>query len=146
MSTASNVHKSWKEIIITPSVGAAIALSEVTSGTLIDEDTLIPWRADGNPYVKIAAISESNRGFSVAGGNIGQLASVPKGTPCTITAKLYDAINGAGTGCLLLTLFNAVAASASATGETNQYASGGITFMAFSPDGVTDPLAIARQA
>jgi len=144
MPTKSNVFMNWTGVTVTPSGGSAITLTEVTDIDLIDSDTLEMWQADGHKFPTLCIAADAKRGMTIHGGDVYKLAALPKNTPCTIVAVLNDAVNKAGVGSMTVTLSNAVVADTSAKGQTNKFAGGQVSFAAFSPDGTTDPLAIAQ--
>lgn len=133
----------WKEIVVTPQNGAPIPLSEVTEMDVDVEDQLSPWQADGNKYASAVVVSNGERGGTIMGGDVGKLLSIPRGTACTVSAKLYHAVNRAGAGAATFVFSNAVFGKAGAKGQSNKYAGGQVSFMCFSPDG-TDPLTISQ--
>ncbi len=139
----SNVFMNWKQIVIVAG-SLTINMAEVTSLAVLDEDQLEMWQADGNKFATVVVAASGTRGVTISGGDIFRLSTIPSGVACTITAKLYDSINGAGPGCLNLTLVNAVRGATPAGGESNKFATGSVTFMAYSPDGNTDPLTITQ--
>lgn len=143
----SNVFMSWTGVTITPpSPAVAISLTEVTDVQVLDNDGLEMWQADGYKFATLCVAATGQRGVTIHSGDCYKLASLPKGTPCTVVAILKDAANGTGTGAMTITLSNAVLDNVTVNGASNKFATGQANFTAFSPDGTTDPLAIAQAS
>lgn len=144
---ATNVFMNWKDITISYGVGpTVINLAEVTDFAVDISDELEEWQADGNRYSTVSVVARSSRGGQISGGDVAKLASLPSNTYCTVVAKLYDSINGAGDGCLTFTLVKCTFADKSAKGSTNKFAGGQASFTAHSVDGSTDPLTIVQES
>jgi hypothetical protein len=147
MSTKSNVFMNWTGVTVVYGASpTTITLTEVTDIQVVDSDILEMWQADGHKFPTLCIAADANRGLTIHGGDCYKLAAMPRNTPCTINATLRDAANGAGTGALVLALSNAVLSESNFSGQTNKFAGGSATFMAFSSDGSTDPLAISQTA
>jgi cyanophycinase-like exopeptidase len=147
MSTKTNVYMNWTGVTVSFGVGpTVIALTEITDVQVLDEDGLEMWQSDGNKFATVVVAATGARGMTLTGGDLFKLATMPRNTPCTIVAVLRDAINGTGSGAITHTLVNAVMAGAPRGGATNKFAMGSVTFMAFSPDGSTDPLTLTQAS
>ena len=141
----TNVFMNWKEVTVTPvGGGGAIAITEVVDVEVMDKDDLEPWQADGHKFPTLLVAASGMRGLTIQGGSINKLSSIPKNTPCTVVAKLYDAKNGAGEGCLVHTLSNAVLQGSPSSGKSNKFAGGSAVFVAYSSDGTVDPLVVTE--
>jgi hypothetical protein len=140
----TNVYMNWTGITVTPASGSAIPLKEIIDVQVTDSEGLEPWQADGHKFPTLLIAATGSRGMTLIGGDIWKLAGIPRNTPCTVVAILNDAYNGVGSGAITHTLSNAVMADTSRSGPTNKFAGGSVTFMAYSPDGTTDPLVIAQ--
>ncbi|WP_435005156.1 hypothetical protein P12x_003050 [Tundrisphaera lichenicola] len=143
----SNVFMDFKEITVTYGSGTptVLTLSEVTEMEVMIDDELAPWQADGNKYATLMVVASSMRGGKIMGGDVAALAGIPKGTYCTVQAKLYDAVNRDGAGCLTFAWTNAVFGSVQAAGQSNKFAGGSTSFMCIAPDGATSPLTITQS-
>ena len=103
------------------------------------------WKADGNIFNTLMALANGMRGVKITGGDIGKMNTIiPRNTNCIIVVKLYDPRNGVGTGCLNFTLINALLQDTSPSGPENKFITDTLNFMAYSPDGNTDPLTITE--
>jgi hypothetical protein len=140
----SNVYMNWKSVTVTfGTVPTVVSLTEVMDVQVLDQEGLEPWQADGHKFPTLLIAATGSRGMTIVGGSVNKLAAIPRNTPCTVVAILNDAVNGAGAGAITHTLVNAVLADAGRSGPSNKFAGGTATFVAFSPDGITDPLTIA---
>jgi hypothetical protein len=145
MPTKSNVFMNWTSVTVTYGVSpTVITLTEVTDIDLMDEDVLEMWQADGHKFPTLVVAADAKRGMTIHSGDCYKLSAMPKNTPCVIVAILNDAANKLLAGAMTITLSNAVFGGVTVKGPTNKFAMGQATFMAFSPDGTTDPLAIVQ--
>jgi hypothetical protein len=144
----TNVFMNYKSVtwIATGGSGAANPITEVTDIQEINAEGIEPWRADGSPFPTVMARGTADRGLTIFSGDVATMQGIPKATPLTIVAVLYDAVNGSGSGALTKTWTNAVVADRPSSGPSNKYAGGSISFMCFSPDGTTDPLTNSQAA
>ena len=140
----TNVYMNWKEVAANVG-GTPTTIGEVTEVRVMDTDQLEQWQADGHKFPTVTVAASGQRGVTVSGGDAYKLRTLPKGTPFVFTAKLYDAYNGAGEGCILLALNGAVVQDASFGGASNKFAAGSVVLLGTSADGTTDPLVITQQ-
>ena len=138
-----NRYMDWTDVVVTPSGESAITLTETTGLEPNDKDDLEMWRADGHKFATEIVDAGGTRGVTIHGGDVSKLWAIPKGKPCTITAKLNHSKNRAGAGCITLTLSNAVREGNQVNGPHRKYATASVSFVAYSTDGTADPLSIA---
>lgn len=140
----SNVFMNWTGVTITyGTTPTVITMTEVLDVQVLDEEGIEQWQADGHKFATKMITATGARGLTIIGGDVYKLATIPRGTPCTVVAILNDAVNGVGTGAVTHTLSNGVMTGASRSGPSNKFAGGSATFIAFSTDGTADPLAMA---
>jgi hypothetical protein len=142
----TNVFMNWKGVTITPSGGSLVNLTGVMDVQTSNVEGLEPWQADGHLFPTLMIRATAARSVTIMGGDVATMMAVPRGTACTVVAILDDAVNGAGSGALTHTWLNAVVADVPASGPSNKFAGGTITFVCYSSDGTTDPLTVAQAA
>lgn len=141
MAALSNVYMNWKSVTVSYGVGpTVINVTEVLDVEIIDQEQLEMWQADGHIFPTLCIRAAAARGLKIIGGSVNKLAVIPRGTPCTVVAVLYDAVNGAGSGAMTHTLTGAVVAEVPRSGQSNKYAGVSISFVSASADGTGDPL------
>lgn len=142
--TASGLYMNWTGVTVTPpSPASAITIDEVVEVDFGKGGEMKPWYADACSFAKALKQVHRQRTCTIMGGNVAKLGSIPDNTPCTIVAVLNDLNNGTSTGAITFTLINAVLRENPFKGQNSEYATGHITFEAFSTDGTTDPLSSA---
>jgi hypothetical protein len=129
----------WKSVTTKTAAGSAIPLTQVMDVQEVNSEGLEPWQADGNLYPTLMIRATATRGVTITSGDVAGMKAVPRGVPLTVVAILYDAVNGVGSGALTETWTNAVVADIPASGASNKFAGGSITFICYSTDGSTDP-------
>lgn len=143
MPNKTNLYMGWSAVTVTPSGGSAITIDHVTDIKIDKSSVLEAFFGDTNKFAALVKPTKRNRTCEIESGNAKATLSIPDGTACTIVAKLNHAEAGEGTGCLTLTLVNAVPGLNNAAGQTQRFANGNAGFTAFANTGDTDPLTIA---
>lgn len=103
-------------------------------------------RGTADWFTKLITISKFSRHARVAAFDVAELAAIPENTPGTLSAVLNDSENGIGSGALVVVLTNAVLVTNPLDGTTNEWGHATADFVAYAPDGVTDPLTIIETA
>lgn len=144
---ASGLYMNWTGVTVTHGTApTTIAIDEVTDMDFGREGEVKRWSADAAKFAKALVVKNKRRTVTIKGGDVAKLASVPEDTPCTVVGILNDLNNGAGTGALTCTVTNAVCVSNPFRGKNNDFGTGDLSFEAFAPDGITDPLTITPVA
>lgn len=123
-----------------------ISLTEVTNVQSAIQDVLEPWVADGHKFPTLLIAAMGTRSVTIFSGDIGKLMTIPKGTACTVSFIFNDSVNTTSTGAVTFTLSNAVLNDISFSGPSNKFAGGSATFMLYSSNGSTDPLAYSEAS
>ena len=130
----------WSGVTFTPLGGAAVPITGVTSVTIESGGNLAKFSGDGdrNPTIVVNDFNEPS--MTIQSADLASLRANPVGTIGTLTATHNDAKSGTGSGAITYTLSNAVVASCHVGGAHRHFGQGTVTFMAYSSDGVTNPL------
>jgi hypothetical protein len=133
-------------VVITPSTGSAVTVTQVLDVSKTRNVGLVPWRADGTPFPTQMAVGTMDRGVVITSGDLAAMVAVPLGVACSVVWTTRDAINGVvtGSGAITETLTHAYVVDTPSSGPTNQFAGGTISFMCGSADGTTDPYSFAQ--
>ena len=138
--SATKRFMNWTGVSFTPINGTATALTGVTSVMIDSGGSLAKFSGDGDRYVTTMVNDFNEPVVTIHSADLSALRANPVGTVGTFTATHNDAKNGAGTGAVTYTMFNAVVASYQVQGAHRQFGQGTLTFHAFSTDGVTNPV------
>lgn len=141
-------YMNWKSCTIVHGSGpTTITLTEITNVEFMINDEFVQFKGDGNIYATVMALANASRGVRITSGDLGRLAvTIPHNTPCTVTLICHDAVNGSGSGALTFVLSNALKQSISPSGAQNVILTDTVTFMSYSSDGTTSPLAITEAS
>ena len=141
--TPTNRFMNWT-VTITPPGGSATVIDGVLEVDFPNKGKAIPFYGDLGVFAQAVAIKEKERPCRIKTGNPKAAAALTGDGPFTIAATLADHRNGVATGggAQLYTLSNAILVGDPLNGPLNQFASSELSFMAYSTDGVTDPLVI----
>jgi hypothetical protein len=119
-------------------------ITRVTNASFGQGGQLIKFKGDTDLYPTIIAAVDTEPHASITTADVGTvMSSFVPGTTSTLTAQLNDA-KGASGGAVVFTLANAVFENADAQAQHAQFGSVTGTWQAFSSDGSTSPLSIAR--
>ena len=143
MPTPTTLYANWTGVQFTPAGGVPIVISRVSNVEFDPGGQLTAYSGDGNRFpVGLFNLMNQPRA-TLESENIGAISSLAPGALGTFVAVLNDARNGAGvgSGAIQYTLSNAVVQNTPAGGRHQHFARGKATFLAFSADGVTSPLA-----
>lgn len=130
----------WSGVNFTPTGGAPTVISGVTSVTIESGGNLAKFSGDGDRYPTLVVNDFNEPTVTVQSADLAALRSNPVGTVGTLTATHNDARSGVGSGAITYTLANAVVASVQVGGAHRHFGQGTATFVAFSADGLTNPL------
>jgi len=119
-------------------------LTRVTNAMFGQGGSLIHFKGDSDLYPTIIANVDNEPHASITTADVGTLFGITPGTTATLSATLNDA-KGASGGAVIFTMLNAVAENADATAQHAQFGTITGTWKAFSSDGSTPPLTIARS-
>lgn len=137
---ATNLFMNWSSVSFTPTGGSALTIEEVTDVDFGFGSSLQDWYADAATFPKLSLSKELKRTAKVTTGRVAKLLTIPINTPGTFRATLDDAVNGIGTGAISFVLGPCILSDSPFKGTVNRYATGDLTFSAYAPDGITDPL------
>ena len=118
-------------------------ISRVTQVTFTQGGSLAAFSADGDRYPSVIVATPGRPRASVTSGDAAALMAIAPGTVSTFRATHKDAKGEAG-GDILYVLANAVAENAETSGDHGRFGSATLSLMAFSTDGVTNPLSFTR--
>jgi len=119
------------------------AITHVNSVQVSKGGSLESYSADGDQYPTVILHAMSKPRVSVTSGDIANLQGFAEGTVGTFVATHKDAKLQTG-GDLIYTVVNAVVENVEGSGTHAQIGSGTMTMLAFSADGTTSPISVAR--
>ncbi len=140
---ASKRFMNWTGVSFTPLNGSATPITGVTSIQIDSGGSLLKFSGDGDRYNTTVVNDFNEPTVSVHTADLVAVSAFPVGSVGTFTATHNDARNGSGTGAVTYTLSNAVVASHPLHGTHRQFGQAVLTFTAYSPDGVTNPLSFS---
>lgn len=138
--SATKRFMNWTGVTFTPVGGSPVAITGVTSVSIDGGGTLLKFSGDGDRYNTTVVNDFNEPTVTVQAADLAAIRANPVGTVGTFSATHNDAKNGPGTGAVTYTLSNAVVASNAIKGSHRQFGQGTLTLVAFSGDGVTNPL------
>jgi hypothetical protein len=121
-------------------------ITRVTTAAFSRGGALMSFSADGDRYPTAIVNLMSKPTASVTTADVGLAfdgTKFPVGADAALSATLNDA-KGASGGSVIFTLANAVLENVQGNGQHGQFASATLNFQAYSSDGTTSPLSIAR--
>jgi hypothetical protein len=122
----------------------SVTLTRVTNASFGQGGQLIKFKGDTDLFPTIIAAVDTEPHASITTADIGTvMANFAPGTTSTLSATLNDAKSQSG-GAVVFTMANAVFENADAQAQHAQFGSVTGTWQAFSSDGSTNPLGIAR--
>ncbi len=119
------------------------AITRVTNCATGQGGSLIKFKGDTDIYPTIIANVDNEPHFSITSADVGVMWGFNPGAGGTLVATMKDA-KGAGGGDVIFTMVNAVFENAEVSGQHAQFGTVTGTWQAFSSDGQTAPLTIAR--
>lgn len=135
---ATKLQANWTAV----SFGSA-AISRVSQVTFTQGGSLAAYAADGDRFPTVVVNTLSKPRATVASGDAAALMAVAPGTTATFSATHKDAKGEVG-GDILYVLANAVAENAETSGAHGQFGTATLSMMAYSSDGITNPLSFTR--
>lgn len=145
-ATRTKNYMNWTGVTVTPAGGQAITITEVTEVNPDLDSTHEKAYGDNRRFAKCIRETQLERMVSITTGDVATANTIPVNTPCTITATLNDAFNGAGTGAITYTFKNAVLKSNKVKGANNKFAEATLEFDCFGDDSSaydSDPFSFA---
>ena len=133
----------WTGVTFTPVSGTAVTYTGVTSVSFDPGGSLAKFSADGDRYNTTVINDFNEPTATVQCADLAAIRAYPIGTVGTLVAIHNDARNGTGSGSMTYTLSNAVISAGPTSGAHKAFGQGSITFVAYSVDGVTNPLSVA---
>lgn len=137
---ASKRYMNWTAVSFTPYNGTPIPITGVTSIQIDSGGTLAKFAGDGDRYNTTVVNDFNDPCVTVHTADLSVMRLLPVGTMGTFAATHNDARNGGLTGAITYTLTNAVVSSNPIQGTHRKFGQGVLTFVAYSTDGVTNPL------
>jgi len=101
------------------------------------------YAADNAQYNEVVVNTMNQPTCTVTVGDTATLMGIAPGTDATFTATHKDAKGETG-GDIIYVLTNAVSNGGQTSGDHAAFGSATMTFMAYAPDGVTNPLSFTR--
>jgi hypothetical protein len=135
---ATKLQMNWSAVSF-----AATPITKVNSVQVSNGGSLESYSADADQYPTVILHSMSKPRVSLTSGDIGNLRGFAEGATGTFLATHKDAKLQTG-GDLLYTVINAVIENIEGSGSHAQIGSGTMTMLAYSADGITPPISIAR--
>ena len=121
----------------------SVNITRVTNASVGQGGQLIKFKGDTNIFPVIIANVDQEPHFSVTTADVGTMMGFTPGVTSTLAASLNDAL-GASEGGIAFTMANAVFENADAQAQHAQFGTVTGTWQAFSSDGLTTPLSLAR--
>ena len=135
---ATKLQANWTAV----SFGEA-AITRVSQVTFTQGGSLTAYAADGDRFPTVVVNTLSKPRATVTSGDAAALMAIAPGTTATLSATHKDAKGEVG-GDILYVLANAVAENAETSGAHGQFGSATLSVMAYSSDGITNPLSFTR--
>ena len=136
---ATKVNVNWAAV----SFGTT-SITRVTSAMFGMGGSLLKFKGDTDLYPTVIANVNNEPHASVTTADVGTIFGFAPGNTGTLIGTLNDA-KGAASGAVDFTLVNAVFENADAQGQHAQWGTVTGTWQAYSSDGSTPPLSIARS-
>ncbi|AMV37366.1 hypothetical protein [Planctomyces sp. SH-PL62] len=119
------------------------AISRVSQVTFTQGGSLAAYAADGDHFPTVVVNLMNKPRATVTSADPAALMAIAPGTADTFSATHKDAKGEVG-GDILYVLANAVAENAETSGAHGQFGVATLSLMAYSSDGVTNPLSFTR--
>ena len=121
----------------------AAPISRVTRVSFTQGGTLTAYAADGDHFPTVIVNTTNRPKATVTSGDPAALMAIAPGATGIFSATHKDAKGEVG-GDILYVLANAVAETAETSGSHGEFGSATLSLMAYSSDGVTNPLSFTR--
>jgi hypothetical protein len=135
---ATNLQANWTAV----SHGTT-AISRVSQVSFSQGGSLSTYSADGDHYPTVVVNLMNQPRATVTSGDAATLMGLAPGTTASFSATHKDAKGAAG-GDILYVMANAVVENVETSGSHGHFGSATMSLMAFSSDGVTNPLSFTR--
>ena len=135
---ATKLQANWTAV----SFGSA-AITRVSQVSFTQGGSLAAYAADGDRFPTVVVNTLSKPRATVTSGDAAALMAIAPGTVGSFSATHKDAKGEVG-GDILYVLANAVAENAETSGGHGQFGTASLSLLAFSSDGVTNPLSFTR--
>ncbi len=135
---ATKAQINWSGVVF-----ASTAITRVTNASVSQGGSLIKFKGDTDLYPTIIAAVDIEPSASITTADVGPMMQHVAGDQGTLVMIMNDAKAGSSGG-VQFTLSNAVFENADASGAHAQFGTVTGTWQAFSTDGSTPPLGIAR--
>ena len=135
---ATKLQANWTAV----SFGSA-AITRVSQVSFTQGGSLAAYAADGDRFPTVVVNTLSKPRATVTSGDAAALMAIAPGTVGSFSATHKDAKGEVG-GDILYVLANAVAENAETSGGHGQFGTASLSRLAFSSDGVTNPLSFTR--
>jgi hypothetical protein len=135
---ATKLQSNWTAV----SFGTA-PISRVTQVSFTQGGSLTTYAADGDHFPTVIVNTMSKPRATVTSGDAAALMAIAPGETGTFSATHKDAKGEVG-GDILYVLANAVAENAETSGSHGEFGTAKLSLMAYSSDGVTNPLSFTR--
>ncbi len=137
--SATNLQLNWKSV----SFGGS-AITKVTSCMFDKGGSLLNFSGDNDRYPTVIANAINNPKCSITSGDVGTLMALVPGTGGTVLGTHIDGKGNVG-GDVNFTMVNGVHENSQDSGSWGQWGVVTASFNAFSSDGSTPPLSLARS-
>jgi hypothetical protein len=119
------------------------AITRVTQVTFSQGGSLASYSGDGEHYPTVIVNLMSKPRAVVTSSDTATLMGIATGTTATFSATHKDA-KGASGGDILYVMANSVVENVETSGSHGQFGSASMNLLAYSSDGVTNPLSFTR--
>jgi hypothetical protein len=135
---ATKLQANWTGV----SLGTA-SITRVTQVSFSQGGSLATYAADGDHYPTVVVNLMNNPSASVSSSDTATLMGFAPGTSATFSATHKDALKATG-GDILYVMANAVVENVQTAGSHGQFGTSTMNLLAYSSDGVTNPLSFTR--
>lgn len=135
---ATNVNLNWTSVSF-----AGSAIGRVTAMTFDQGGELISFTGDDDRFPTVIANTVSRPKVSLTSGDVASLMTIAVNAKGTVLATQKDGLGATG-GDILWNLINCVHETTQDSGSWGQFASATSSWQAYSVDGHTTPLSLAR--
>lgn len=137
---ATNLQKNWKDVS-----HGSVDLTRVTNVSFDLGGQNQGFAGDNDIFNSVVVNMMNSPTASVTTGDPATLMAIAPGTDATLSATHIDA-KGATGGDIIYVLTNAVAQGGQTSGGHAEFGTAAMQFMAYAPDGQTNPLSFTRNA
>lgn len=140
----TGLQRNWSAVGFTPTSGTLQSITKVDDVQIDPGGKLKSYSGDTDLFVTTIVTDVANPKVTVKSSNVGVIQGLTPGTVGVFTATLKDAKGVVG-GDIVYTVSNAVVENTPGGGKHADFADATATFMAFSSDGTTNPIAFTRS-